>query len=385
MKIENSIKNKIFFISFIGYFVFSLVIYNLSQNINIKVDNSRLILENFQKFILVEIIFTIIFFIPLFIIMRMIYKPFEEMLLTIKEIKAGKYHKRVASNPYLEIDEFAKNINSLSEMIEQREKELIRNNRCLAENVEDRTFELQETIETLRKTQSELIVKEKLASIGKLAGSIAHEVNNPLGAILASIQLMKMDIEDGKYEELTENITTVELAVKKVKEIMYNLSNYSIKGENINELIDVSHLVFRVLSVCERRIKEENKIKMEIDIEENMKISGSIVDLTQVLINILENAKEAVIRKNIIDGVIIFKTYSKIGKVFVEVEDNGVGIKEENLIKIFEPFYTTKDIGKGMGLGLAISYNILKKNNADVKVYSVFGKGTKFVIEFDKV
>lgn len=385
MKVEYSIRKRLYIASFSGYAIFSILIFFMSRNISVEIGGIGVEYEVLRRFFFYEIIFTIVFFTPFIMILKTIYKPFEEMLVTIKEIKSGKYQKKILPSNYIEINEFGESINSLSEIIQLRERELILSNKNLEERIADRTFELQEVIEQLKNTQSELIVKEKLASIGKLAGGIAHEVNNPLGAILASIQLMKMDIEDKKYDELVENIGTVELAVKKVKEIMYNLGNYAIKGENINELIDVSHLMFRVLSVCERRIKEESKIKMEIDIEENIKIKGSIVDLTQVLINMVENAREAVVKKNIADGIIILRTYSKIGKVFIELEDNGIGIKEENLMKIFEPFYTTKDVGKGMGLGLAIGYNILRKNNADVKAYSVYGKGTKFVIEFEKM
>lgn len=225
--------------------------------------------------------------------------------------------------------------------------------------------------EELRKKNQMLLQSEKLASIGILASGIAHEINNPLGGIFNCIRIIEeqKDFSNKKYLELiTDGLERIENTVKK-------LLWMSRKGEDIREPVKVDALVEHIIEFVKYNISKKS-IHIEKDIEKELEILINRSDLEQILLNLLINAIHAIDK----DGLIRITCKREKEKIQIIVEDNGTGISKENLSKIFDPFFTTKRQGEGTGLGLWITYEIVKIYGGEIKVESEEGKGSKFSI-----
>ena len=259
------------------------------------------------------------------------------------------------------------NIRALSE-------ELQRWNVELEQRVAERTRELV-------KTQDQLVQAEKLATLGTLAGGVAHEINNPLTAVLTNAQILKMYAP----EDERESLDLIEEGAKRCQQIVQKLMKYARKTveEAPHKEVDLNEVVQGTCALLGFQFRQEN---MEIEMKLGMipRVMGIGNELEQVLTNLLVNARDAA-KAAKVKGKIVIET-RKSG-VFVElvVKDNGIGIAKENLTKIFDPFFTTKDVGSGTGLGLAVSYGILKRHQATVTVDSAPGKGTTFILQFPPV
>jgi len=244
----------------------------------------------------------------------------------------------------------------------------------LEKKVEERTKEL-------RETQAQLIQAEKLASIGTLAGGIAHEINNPLTAVLTNVQMLKMLGETADAESLS----LIEEGAKRCQIIISKLMRYARKTEEVENYreVNVNEVIRNVCDFLEYQLKQEN-VDMELSLGRVDVFPGIPNELEQVFTNLILNARDA-IKASGRKGKITIKTEEVNGIVRIEVADNGTGIKKEHLARIFDPFYTTKDVGEGTGLGLTISSGIIEKHAGKISVASEEGQGTSFVILFPNV
>lgn len=229
-----------------------------------------------------------------------------------------------------------------------------------------------------RRLQQEAIQQEKMAAIGLLAGGIAHEINNPLGGILAFTQLLMRDAKDN--DGLLRDLKEIESAAIRCKKIVSDLLDYSrVSKEKEKCLLDVNSLLEKVLPFISGDIKSLN---IEIIFEKARRvpqIMGSPDRIQQIFLNLLTNACHAMPK----GGILSLKTSVDDNKgVIVTVSDTGVGITREEINKIFEPFYTTKEASKGTGLGLSIAYRIVREHGGTIHAESEPGKGTKFVVCF---
>lgn len=247
-------------------------------------------------------------------------------------------------------------------------------NEELEEKVRQRTEELETA-------QKQLIQAEKLATIGTLAGGVAHEINNPLTAVLTNAQLLKM----GKVsQEDIESIQLIEDGAKRCQLIIQKLMKYARKPavENLTEEVDINAVIENMIGFLRFQFEQDN-VQFVKKLNPVSKIRGVANELEQVFTNLALNAKDAVKSINK-PGIIEIETCEKNGAVLAFVKDNGVGISQANLSKIFDPFFTTKDVGKGTGLGLAVSYGIVKKYNGNIDVASKLNEGTTFTVAFPK-
>lgn len=308
--------------------------------------------------------------------------------------------------------------NKLEKIVQKRTVELRKTNTNLQEEIGerqkaenelvDKNVELNSALDNLKKTQSQLIDSEKMASLGQLTAGVAHEINNPINFVSGNVVPLKKDIEDilevltqydiivkklnmsGQFEEVEALKKEIDFdfvlneidnlldgigeGASRTAEIVKGLRNFSrldeheLKYTNINEGIDSTILILH------------NKLKERIQI---IKEYGSFHDImcypgqmNQVFMNVLNNAQEAIDR----NGEIKIKTWLENHKLFISIKDNGRGMNDEIKKKIFDPFYTTKDVGKGTGLGLSISFGIIEKHNGQIKINSTPGKGTEFII-----
>lgn len=221
---------------------------------------------------------------------------------------------------------------------------------------------------------------DKLASIGRLAAGVAHEINNPLAIINEKAGLMKDLLEFGEISQNKDRfiqlIDSIKDSVNRCRTITHRLLSFSKKIDRATEEFIINDAIKEVVGFIEKEI-EAKGINIVYNFENNLpKIKTDKGQLQQVLLNIINNAVDAVD----IGGKIEIKTELLNGNnVRIMVEDNGQGIPKDRLKHIFEPFYTTKK--KGTGLGLYITYGIVKKLGGDIKVESEVGKGTVFTIE----
>lgn len=231
-------------------------------------------------------------------------------------------------------------------------------------------------------TYSKLIQSEKMASIGTLSAGIAHEINNPNTGIQYCIRILKKDIlhEDKNREYLD----LMEEASEKIERVVKGLLDYSRPPILDFENIDLNEVIDKSISMLQYKLEKqniilENKYAFEVHL-----IYGAFNYLEQVLINLIMNAVDAIEEKNNsvlgFEGKISIEIVNNNNHTTLIVSDNGIGINESNLIEIFDPFYTSKEVGKGTGLGLAVTNRIIALHNGSIKVVSNYGIGTIFTI-----
>ena len=224
--------------------------------------------------------------------------------------------------------------------------------------------------------QQESIQQEKMAAIGLLAGGIAHEINNPLGGILAFTQLLMRDVKDN--ELIANDLKEIEGAAIRCKKIVSDLLDFSrVSKERENCLVDVNVLLDKVFPFLKGDLQSLN---IEVDFKPSKhlpEVKANPDRLQQVFLNVLTNACHAMPK----GGKLSVKTLvDACNRVVIKISDTGVGIPKEGLFRIFDPFYTTKEPSKGTGLGLSIAYRIIKEHGGNIEVQSELGKGSTFTI-----
>jgi PAS domain S-box-containing protein len=236
----------------------------------------------------------------------------------------------------------------------------------LEKRVEERTQKLKEAHE-------QLLHSEKLAAIGKLTASLAHEINNPLAGIQSVIEGIKRDFTlDEDYQKLSDMALS---ECSRVKDLIKNLQDFNKPSSGVKEVLNIHTLLDQMLAMVEKEYKTANirLIKLYTSDLPNLQIVPD--QIKQVLLNLLSNAKDAIVDKN---GVVTVSTENLGSKIAVCIKDNGSGISDSILPFIFDPFYSTKK--KGSGLGLSVSYGIIKKHGGRIDVVNEPGRGTAFTI-----
>jgi signal transduction histidine kinase len=263
------------------------------------------------------------------------------------------------------------NISELYTQVRGMSEELKRWNVELEKRVEDRTRELV-------RTQEQLVQAEKLATLGTLAGGVAHEINNPLTAVLTNAQILRMSAS----EQDMDSISLIEEGAKRCQTIVQKLMKYARKTaeEAPHRAVDLNEVVRGTCSLLGFQFQQEN-VRVDMKLGTVPPVMGIANELEQVLTNLLVNARDAVLAAKG-KGEIVIETRATGEAIELLVRDNGTGISKENQKKIFDPFFTTKDVGAGTGLGLAVSFGILKRHNATISVESSPGKGSTFTVKF---
>ena len=252
-------------------------------------------------------------------------------------------------------------------------------NALLYENIEE---QVRKRTEELVDVQNQLTQAAKLASVGTLAGGVAHEINNPLAAILTNVQMLLASLdEELDPGELKDSLELIEEATKRCRVIVKKLMTYARKPMETQEVavINLLEVVEKVNSFLLYQFQQENiKITVRAD-EDKYPVVGNHNEFEQVVTNLVLNAKDATkrVKKS---GEIELSLSKNDGWVRLDVKDEGSGIAKENVPKIFDPFFTTKDVGKGLGLGLSISQSIIEKYKGSIFLKSQEGQGTTFTV-----
>ena len=234
------------------------------------------------------------------------------------------------------------------------------------------------------RTQEQLIQSESLAAIGQLVAGIAHELNNPLASasslIQTDIEMIQEQAEKRQVDQaLLEDLAYSLKELNKTKEIVKSILDLSRQTQTYLEDVDMNAVIDEALQVLHNQYKS-----MEVTIEKHYDpnlptIQGNFSNLGQVLINIVNNALQALPDDR--GKILLFTSCQQdTESIVVECRDDGIGIPPETMKDIFKPFFTTKEVGKGTGLGLYVSYEIIKKHAGEIRVSSERGKGTTFTI-----
>ena len=223
--------------------------------------------------------------------------------------------------------------------------------------------------------QRQLIAREKLAAIGELVGSVAHELNNKLGPILGYAELMQRSVKD---EKTRQRLRVIEDSALKAKGIIEALLGFSRHRKPLRSLFNLNKVLLDALSLMEFRLKR-SKVQVELDMADNLPdVFADSVQVQQMFVNLLKNAYQAV--QEIDQKRIKVRTSKQNDAVLFSVSDSGVGISDGNLNRVFDPFFTTRKFGKGVGLGLSVAYGMVKEHSGDIAIESEENKGTKVTV-----
>ncbi len=235
--------------------------------------------------------------------------------------------------------------------------------------------------------EQQIIQTEKLATIGQLAAGIAHEIGTPLNIISGNAEFIQLDMNqsDTGYQELT----TIIDQTKRISVLIKQLLDFARPKILSLQAVNINSIMTNVLDFVRRQF-EKNGMDIETAFEDRLlKVYGDPALLYQVFLNVIINAFQAMSRggklylKTFMENEAEDLTHEKREKVVIMIKDTGEGISPENLPKLFTPFFTTKEPGKGTGLGLAVTHRIVEEHNGKIKIDSEVGKGTVVTIQFN--
>ncbi len=292
---------------------------------------------------------------------RKITGPIHALINAVQKIGKGELNQPIQVKSRHEIRTLA------NEFEKMRQK--------LQESYTNLETKIEERTNALREAQFQISHQEKMASLGLLAAGIAHEIGNPLTSISSMAQIIKRKSKDN---QIIEYLDTILMNINRISKIVRELVDFARPSSYEASFVDVNQLIQNAVNIVkyDRRAK---RIELQLQLEDQLPQLYIVADqLLQVFINILINAVDALTEKN---PLIEIHSYKRDEYLFVEFRDHGIGIPEENIGKIFEPFYTTKKVGKGTGLGLSVSYGIIKNLNGSIEVKSKVGEGSTFTIK----
>lgn len=286
-----------------------------------------------------------------FNLIRSIINPINSIVEASNGIAQGDYTKKLGITSEDEIGHLCTTFNKMIDAIALRDN-------MLKEN-----------------TQLQIIRSEKLASLGRLASGMAHEVNNPLTGVLSYSTSLYDELKDSKYGEDLQVIINETIRCREiVKTILEFARETKLEKKNIN----INTVLTDVLTVLGRHVNFQN-INVVKEFEKNLPfINADVNQIISVINNLSVNSADAMHD----GGTLTVKTQydNERKEILIEFSDTGTGISEENLSKIFDPFFTTKEAGKGTGLGLSVTYGIIERHNGWIDVKSKLGKGSTFII-----
>jgi two-component system NtrC family sensor kinase len=314
------------------------------------------------------------------LLQRLIYLPLKDLESGAKRVSLGDLDHAIPVRADDDFGNVAGAFNQMTLALKHSMAETRELVQTLETKVKEKTRELQVA-------QAEVAQGEKLAAIGLLASGIAHELNNPLTGVLTFTSLLRKKMDEGTPD--AEDLDLVIRETKRCAAIIRRLLDFArekvpVKGFfNLNQLIcDTVHFIDRPASL--------QQVEISTDLDADLpQIWGDADLIKQVLLNVLVNAEQSIegpgkviveSRRSVGEAAPLAPGVEALSMVEISIKDTGCGIPEANLQRIFDPFFTSKEVGKGTGLGLSVSYGIIKSHGGGIKVESVVGAGTTFRI-----
>lgn len=306
----------------------------------------------FALFLMIVVVTASASVILLFAAHEMVLHPIRHVVAMAQKVIDGDLSARVGIRPAGEMGVLCRAIDSMAAAVAERE--------ALLRQV----------------TQQQIGRSEQLASVGRLAAGVAHEINNPLTGVLAFADLLreKPNMDDQDRQDLDLIIRET----KRAREIVRGLLDFARETPSVKTRLSINDVVRQALKLLGKRDAFQSIIIVE-DLADGLPlIDGDKNQLEQVFVNLALNACEAMPN----GGTLLVSTAKEDGHVALRVTDTGSGIKPEHMEHIFEPFFTTKPVGKGTGLGLSVTYGIVQQHGGTIEVESEEGKGTTFTVRF---
>ena len=311
-----------------------------------------------------------------FVILFSVRRPVKKLVSATHEVAAGNLDYEIEYDTSDELGDLARSFNIMTRELKEAHREITEWSDTLEEKVKQKT-------EALKKAQSQLVQIEKMASLGKLSASVAHELNNPLEGILTYAKLIAKRLRNREElsEIMQEMLEDVELIINETERsgnIVKNLLLFSRKHVGDFETVPIKQVVDKAARLVQHHLKIS---KVELITEYPDEDTGLYCNANQVqqaLIALFVNAAEAMP-----DGgelKVKVEKQNENGDIVIRISDTGMGIAKEDIPHIFEPFFTRKKEGKGVGLGLSIVYGIIERHGGSITVESELGVGTTFII-----
>lgn len=269
--------------------------------------------------------------------------------------------------------------------------ELDRNKQILEDSnrkLDDQNKELADAIQKLTEAESQLVQSEKMASLGRMSAGIIHEINNPLNFAKTGLFTLKKKAKHialEQQEEYNEVLQDVEDGIERVKNIVSDLRTFTHPATDSLDNIEVTEVVTSALRFLSSEMKD--KATIELKLLEHQLVRANKNKLIHVFVNLIQNSLDALKYKTFNNGerpAIWIEGRENETAGYLIVRDNGPGIPAEHVDKIFDPFYTTKDVGEGMGLGLSICYRIMQECQGKISVHTEVGKFCEITLEFPR-
>ncbi len=285
--------------------------------------------------------------------------PLIELRDSAEAVGRGDFSRRVNVRSHDECGELAKAFNRMTE------------------NVQSAQTELQQTVNTLKTTQQQLVQSEKLSAVGEFVAGVAHELNNPLAAVMGFSELLRNTNTDEKQKR---HLDLIFKSSQRCQKIVQSLLSFARRHQPERKPVSVNLLIEDVLEIVAYQLRSSN-VQVTCRLASNLPlVMADGHQVQQVLLNLLNNARQA-IEAHQAGGQIIITTQTRGEIICIGVQDNGPGIPPENIQRIFDPFFTTKEVGKGTGLGLSLCYGLIKEHGGNITVTSQPGAGATFTIE----
>lgn len=305
-------------------------------------------------------------------------KPIQKLIEGTRAVSMMQLDRPIEIESSEELAELARSFNLMRERLQAAISKTNEFAQSLESKVAERT-------EQLKVAHQKLLQSDRLASLGQLSASVAHEINNPLSGVLNLSMLMQRILTDdgippNRLPEFRKYLGQVVNETSRVGRIVSDLLAFSRRSKPQSTRADLNGIVRSTLSLLSHKLKLNN-VEVELQLAEDLPpVRCDSSQMQQVVINLVMNAAEATQSRE--RGLVGISTKFKKenGKVILEIKDNGEGIPPENLAKIFDPFFTTKGEGKGVGLGLSVVYGIVEAHGGDIEVKSQVGEGTTFIV-----
>ena len=301
-------------------------------------------------------------------------QPIKALENAVRRVGAGERNLKIRVTDQDEIGSLAAEFNRMTATLEQREEAIRELNRGLEEKVQERTAELEEKNRLLVQTREELVRAEKLAAVGELAAGVAHEINNPLAIIRGNVELLQMSIPE--EADNREEADTIYQQVNRMERIVANLLSFARQQRKELGQTDLNRMLGEIVRQVGHQvpltgIRVEERYAPDLPL-----LAGDEGQLRQVFTNLILNAVQAMPD----GGTLSLATASDpaAGSCAVTVTDTGIGVPEEQQKEIFNPFFTTKP--DGTGLGLSVSYGIVREHSGTIRMESAPGRGSAFTV-----
>ncbi|HDH05780.1 MAG TPA: sensor histidine kinase [Nitrospirae bacterium] len=305
------------------------------------------------------------------ILYKIVSKPVNELVYGMQKVAGGDLDYSVPITSVDEMGVLARTFNSMKKDLKAARDQREQWTQTLETEIAKKT-------EEIRKTHASLVQTEKLASLGRMAAGVAHEINNPLTGVVTFAHLLKKKFQPDSPE--TQDLDIIIEQSERCSKIIKNLLTFARATPSEKGNVSINDVLSRTIFML-RNQEKFHHIKFNINLEDSrFIIAGDSSQFQQIFLNMFINAVDAMGGRGNI--TVATRSIKENGKPYVEIEftDEGSGIEKKYLPKLFEPFFTTKPVGKGTGLGLSVSHGIVKHFGGYIKVKSEVGKGTSFFV-----